>query len=150
MKIKNLLFNLIAGGTLALSITSCNYTGAGISHPNVMYELGRNDMEISEQKSAEATSVKIIGIDFQRLFKKESASVSNLGYVGMDQSSPIPIVGSYIAPTTVQNYALYNLISGEAGYDFVLYPRFEENTKGIPFIFTTTKSKVTAKLGKLK
>ncbi|MCI5055786.1 MAG: hypothetical protein MRY83_06735 [Flavobacteriales bacterium] len=150
MKIKNLLFNIVAGSTLALSISSCNYTGMGISHPNVMYELGRNDMEVSDQKSAEASQTKIIGIDFARLFKAESASISSLGYVGIDQTSSIPIVGSYITPTTVQNYALYNLISGEQGYDFVLYPRFEENTKGIPFIFTTTKSKVTAKLGKLK
>ena len=30
------------------------------------------------------------------------------------------------------------------------YPRIEENTTGIPFFITTTKVKVTARLGKIK
>ncbi len=146
MKKLSVLFCIVA---IAASFTACRTAGNAVASQNILYEFGRNDMDVSDQKSAEASSTKIIGIDFARLFNKESGNFNSEGYAGVVKGQ-IPIVGVIINPTTVQNYALYNLLKAEPTYDFVLYPRFEQETKGIPFLFTTTKAKVTAKLGKIK
>jgi hypothetical protein len=134
---------------LAASFTGCRTAGNAIASQNILYEFGRNDMDVSDQKTAEASSTKILGIDFARLFNKESGNFNPEGYAGVVKGQ-IPVVGVVINPTRVQNYALFNLLKGEPTYDFVLYPRFQQETKGIPFLFTTTKSKVTARLGKIK
>ena len=47
-------------------------------------------------------------------------------------------------------YAFHNLLEAFPDYDFILYPKIEENTMGIPFLITKTKVKVTARLGKIK
>jgi hypothetical protein len=143
------LFFLFCMAVIAASFTRCRTAGNAVASQNILYEFGRNDMDVSDQKTAEATSTKILGIDFARLFNKESGNFNSEGYVGVVKGQ-IPVVGIIINPTRVQNYALYNLFKSEPSYDFVLYPRFEQETKGIPFIFTTTKAKVTAKLGKIK
>lgn len=134
---------------LAALYTGCRTAGNAIASQNILYEFGRNDMEVSDQKSAEASATKIFGIDFARLFNKESGNFNSQGYAGV-VAGQIPVIGVIMNPTKVQNYALFNLLKGEPTYDFVLYPRFEQETKGIPFLFTTTKSKVTARLGKIK
>lgn len=134
---------------IAASFVGCRTAGNAIASQNILYEFGRNDMDVSDQKKAEASSTKILGIDFARLFNKETGNFNPEGYSGVVKGQ-IPVVGVIINPTTVQNYALFNLLKSEPTYDFVLYPRFEQETKGIPFIFTTTKSKVTARLGKIK
>lgn len=146
MKKLSVLFCIVA---IAAAFTGCRTAGKAAASQNILYEFGRNDMEVSDQKSAEASSSKILGIDFARLFNKESGNFNSEGYVGVVKGQ-IPVVGIIINPTKVQNYALFNLLKSEPTYDFVLYPRFEQETKGIPFIFTTTKAKVTSKLGKIK
>ncbi len=142
--------NFFLAGAVVTLLHSCSSSNMGIARPVVYYEFGRNDMEVSEQKTATAEQTKILGIDFARLFNKETANFNSAGYAGAADGLTIPVVGALMDPTTVQNYALYNLISKEPGYDFVVYPRFEQQSSGIPFIFVTTKSKVTARLGKLK
>lgn len=99
--------------------------------------------------TASAESTRIVGIDWSRLFNSKSGNFNKSGYAGVSDGS-IPIVGSYVDPTKVQNYALYELLEKDKTYDFVLYPRFEEDFSGIPFIFNTTKTRVTARLGRLK
>ncbi len=142
------LLNLFFVGSVALLLHSCSASTRGISKQNIWYELGRNDMDVSEQKTATAEQTKILCIDFDRLFNKESGNFNASGYAGVDGA--IPIVGSFINPTTVQNYALYNLLSQEPSWDFVVYPRFEQTSSGIPFFFMKTTAKVTARLGKIK
>lgn len=139
-------FFMLAGVVTLLS--SCSTANLGVSKANVYYEFGRNDMDVSAQKTAEAKQIKVFGIDFLRLFKKESGNFNADGYAG--EFSSIPLVGSYINPTKVQNYALFNLLQQEPGFDFVLYPRFEQKSTGIPLLFVVTKTKVTARLGKIK
>lgn len=147
MKMK--LKNLFLVGLAAFSLTACSYNSSGIHRNNVQYELGRNDMEFSERKSASASQTKIIGIDFGRLFKAESSVFNSAGYTVAEGG--IPIVGSFVNPTQVQNYALYNLLSKEGdGYDFILYPKFTEKSSGIPFIFVKTTATVEARMGKIK
>lgn len=52
------------------------------------------------------------------------------------------------------NYALFNLMNDNPGYDVILYPQFEtiveKPVMGCGFLKKTTTVKVTARLGKLK
>ena len=116
--------------------------------PNARLELKKDDFTFSAQVTGEATSTKILGIDFARLFKKDVGSTQ-----GGDVSAGIPIIGpilqKFIGDKTV-SYAMYEMMQKNQGYDVVLYPSIEMQKTGIPIFYTTTKAKVTARLGKLK
>jgi hypothetical protein len=98
----------------------------------------KDDFSLSKQLSAEATTVRVLGIDWARLFSKKTATV--------------PVVGG-IAGTT-KNYALYNLMNNYTGYDVVFYPQYEKIVRkpvlGLGFITKITTVKVTARLGTIK
>ena len=116
-----------------------------MKEPSSKIELERDDFTLSDQKSAEATSVRIIGIDFARLFSQK---------VGNPLPVPsIPIIGSAIYdPTT--SYAMYNVMDANPGHDFIFYPQYETKVTcpilGICFINSITNVKVTTRLGKFK
>lgn len=127
----------------AVFLSSCSSSLRTIREPNNYVEFQKDDFTYSAQVSAEATSTKIVGIDFARLFSKELAF----------RNTPlmIPVVGNYVSDFTA-NYALYKLLQENQGYDAVFYPQYETKVQK-PFglgIYTITTSKVTARLGKLK
>ena len=128
-----------------LILTSCSITSKTMKEPSSKIELERDDFTLSDQKSAEATSVRIIGIDFARLFSQK---------VGNPLPVPsIPIIGSAIYdPTT--SYAMYNVMDANPGHDFIFYPQYETKVTcpilGICFINSITNVKVTTRLGKFK
>jgi hypothetical protein len=120
--------------------------------PNVRVDLNKSDFVLSDQLSAEAKTTKIFGIDFNRLFTKEIGSVSRDGsFAFAINYAAIPVIGSYYYDLTA-NYALYELMSKNPGYDVVFYPQYETKIVkpiGINLI-TITTVKTTARLGKLK
>ena len=63
---KNFLFFFIA----CLILTSCSMTSKTMKEPFSKIELERDDFTLSGQKTAKATSVRIVGIDFARLFNQ--------------------------------------------------------------------------------
>jgi hypothetical protein len=138
-----------------LFVSSCTLKKNMIREPNVFVELEKDDFELSEQVSAEAVEKTILFVDWQRLTNKE------VGVVDGSQSPlpnpvdlvSVPVIGSYIA-SPAKNYALYNLLQANPGYDVVFYPQFEivqeKPIIGIGFFKTVTTVKVTARLGKLK
>ena len=72
-----------------------------MKEPFSKIELERDDFILSGQKNAKATSVRIIGIDFARLFNQR---------VGNPLPVPsIPIIGSAIYDPT-SSYAMYNVM----------------------------------------
>tara|TARA_X000001036_G_scaffold246529_1_gene229826 strand:- start:85 stop:378 length:294 start_codon:yes stop_codon:yes gene_type:complete len=96
---------------------------------------------------AKATSVRILGIDFARLFLQKTAAG------GGTIATSIPIVGQYLSdPTT--SYAMYNLLEQNDGADFVFYPQTEKKMTcpiiGICLINQVTTVKVKARLGTFK
>jgi hypothetical protein len=119
--------------------------------PNVRVNLVADDFAVSDQVSGTASSTKILSIDWQRLFNNESADV-NAGGANISLAS-IPVVGSTISDRTV-NYALYNLMYQNPGYDVVIYPQYSTKVSrpflGLGFIYSKTTVKATARLGKLK
>lgn len=88
--------------------------------------------------------VAIFGIDFSRLFVKKTGTIIEQGFIGLP-----PIIGN-ILQGRANSYAIYDMYTKNPGYDVVFYPTYEVETSGIPILFTTTKAKVTARLGKLK
>lgn len=148
MKIKSLLFFAAA----ALLLSSCTVTNKTMREPNVRLELEMADFVLSEQVSATATSTRIIGIDWQRLFKQEVGTIQGGSSLLINLAS-IPVMGNVIIDPTA-NYALYELMMANPNYDVVIYPQFETITEkpllGIGFLTTKTTVKATARLGRLK
>lgn len=142
---------LVFLGIISALLPSCNVTNKTMREPNARVEFNKNDFVLSEQVSAQASSIKILGIDWQRLFSAKTGTI--------ESSAPtisianIPVVGSFVNDIT-QNYALYELMNNNPGYDVVFYPQFESSIKrpvlGIGLIYKNTTVKATARLGKLK
>jgi hypothetical protein len=139
------------GVLLMLFISSCTSYNKTMREPNVRVELNKNDFSLSEQVKAEATSTRIVGIDFKRIFTQKTGTISS-GSNSISLST-IPVIGTFVVDPT-SNYALYELMHNNPGYDVVFYPQFETKIVkpilGIGFIVTNTKVVVQARLGKLK
>ena len=134
------------------AFSSCTTLNQSMREPNTKVNLNKSDFSLSEQVTAEATCTKILGIDFERLFTKKTGKVDNGARISLISLASIPVIGSFISDKTA-NYALYNLMNENPGYDVVFYPQYETKVLkpilGIGFITTITTVKTTARLGKL-
>jgi hypothetical protein len=131
---------------LLFFVSSCTSIHKTTKQPFSSVELRYSDFDLSEQQSAEATSVTILGIDFKRLFLRKTGGSPSL--VGS-----IPILGQYLSdPTT--SYAMYKLLENNNDADFVFYPQVEKKTTcpilGLCVINKITNVEVKAKLGTFK
>jgi hypothetical protein len=130
-----------------------------MKEPNARVELTKNDFELSKQVNATASTTKILGIDWNRLRKKNSGAVqSQANGAVIPLPLPIditnlPIIGNILFDKTA-GYALYELMKSNEGYDVIFYPQYEITISkpilGIGLFKTVTTAKVTARLGKLK
>lgn len=148
MRLKNVFFVAV----LAAFFASCSVTHQGMREPNARVEFQKGDFEFSQQVTGKATTTKILGIDFERLFDKKRADIKKDGIAEMVDLASIPVVGNY-TQNTVYNYALYDLISNNTGYDVVFYPSYVETVSkpiGIGFLYKITTVEVKAKLAKIK
>jgi hypothetical protein len=147
---KKVIIKMVMFVAVIVTFSSCTTLNHSMREPNTRLNLNKSDFSLSEQVTAEATCTKIIGIDFKRLFTKETGTVES-GALSVSLAS-IPVIGTYVADRTA-NYALYNLMTANPGYDVVFYPQYETKVikpiLGIGFITTITKVKTTARLGKL-
>lgn len=119
--------------------------------PNVRVNMEMDDFILSDQVSAEASSTQIVGIDWSRLFNQETGTVEK-GVPLMINFASVPVVGTAVVDLT-SNYALYQLMQDNPGYDVVYYPQFETRIVrplGFGIIIKKSTVKVTARLGKLK
>ena len=139
---------------VAMLLSSCATTHRTMREPNILLNLKKDDFTLSEQKVAQAKSVKIIGIDFRRIFRDKTGSLTN-GVLNIDATliPNIPIVGN-LAVDKTSNYALYQLMQQNPGYDVVFYPQYETRVMrpilGIGILCKITTAKVTARLATLK
>ena len=131
---KSLFILLLA--VLAFGATSCSSSIKSMKEPLSYIELNSHDYTLSDIKTGEATGVRVLGIDWERLFNVKAGFVT------------APIIG--IPVSNSQMYAVYDLLEKNPGYDFVMYPQVLDHTTGFPGIYTKTEIKVTARLGKLK
>lgn len=153
---------------LILVFTSCSVSKLSMKQPNNHIEFYKNDFEYSPQVTGSATSVKILGVDWKRLFNNQSGVVDGESYnqqksanvqlagepIVTDMatvfiSAFIPVLGDYINNND-NHLALHDLMKKHPGYDIVIYPQFEIKKKYFPLIYSKTEIKVKARLGKIK
>ena len=162
---KHKILHLLLGVAFLGVFTGCSITSRTMKTPNYHIEFYKTDFDYSPQVSAEATSVKILMIDWKRLFGWETGDLSsdrfqssqNIAISGNVVANPvigavsavIPVLGDY-GKGKVSNYALYNLMQENPGYDVVIYPQYEAKKFVVPFFFSKTKVEVKARLGKIK
>jgi len=147
-------------------LCSCSISNLAMKQPNNHIEFYKSDFEYSPQVTGEATSVKILMVDWARLFNWKSGDVSgedfsseslNVNLASQVTINPvigvisaaIPVLGEF-AKGKVNNFALYDMMKKNPGYDVVLYPQYETKKFVIPLIFSKTTVKATARLGKIK
>ncbi|MBA3681284.1 MAG: hypothetical protein H0W73_08995 [Bacteroidetes bacterium] len=134
-------------------LTSCTNINKSMREPNTRLNLEKKDFTLSDQVTGEATSTKIIGIDFKRLFLKETGTHvnDNASSVLPFSLASIPVLGGIIVDATA-GYALHDMMQKNPGFDVVFYPQYETTVKrpiGLGFIYKVTTVKATARLGKL-
>ena len=136
---------LLICGIAMMFMASCNTYTHSMKTPNAYVEYHAEDFDLSAPVTGEATVVRVLGIDWQRLFGTEEIGVTpSIGTV-------VPYIGLTIPSGA--NYALYNLMQKNPGYDVVIYPQVE-SYRHAPILgtdlYSKTTYKVTARLGKLK
>ncbi|HOP04479.1 MAG TPA: hypothetical protein PL017_03265 [Tenuifilaceae bacterium] len=162
-QVKFFTFFLLAG--TALFMSSCTVSNRSMKTPNHHIEFYKGDFEYSPQVSAEANSVRVFGIDWQRLFSWESGTIETEASSQASQiaiggnavsdngfgtvTAVIPVVGDF-AKGRVSSYALHKLMEENPGYDIVIYPQYEKKTFIFPIFYSKRTVKVTARLGKIK
>ena len=134
-----------------LLITSCTSTNKMMREPNMRVNLEMDDFILSDQVTAEASSTKIVGIDWGRLFSVKTGNIDKGSSININFAT-IPVIGSVMAGQTA-NFALYELMEANPGYDVVYYPQYETvitKPLGVGVIFNKQTVTVKARLGKLK
>ena len=130
-----------------LFMSSCHTYRHSMKEPNTYVEYHAEDFILSEQVTGEATVVRVLGIDWKHLFgtKEIAGTEPTMG-------TTVPVLGQTLLPIGV-NYALYNMMQKNPGYDVVIYPQVE-SYRYAPVIgtdiYSKTTYKVSARLGKLK
>jgi hypothetical protein len=137
---------------ILFAFASCTTLNQNMREPNTKVLLNKSDFELAEQVTAEAKSITFISIDWKRLFLQETGTIDKDGSNQINAAS-IPVIGNIISDRTA-NYALYNLMNENPGYDVVFYPQYKTKTirpiLGLGFLLKTTTVETTARLGKLK
>jgi hypothetical protein len=135
------------------TISSCTTINRTMREPNTRVDMVVNDFDLSPQIAAEASCTRIFGIDFERLFTKKTGRSD--GAASLFTAANVPVIGNllqgYVLDQTT-NYAMYNLMKANPGYDVIFFPQVEKKVIRplvVPII-TITNVDVTARLGKLK
>jgi hypothetical protein len=139
-----------------------------MKQPNNHIEFRKGDFDYSPQVTGEATSVKILMIDWARLFNVKTGDVTGENAVEQTELTTINMIGQFaeenfvgafnaIIPVIgefgkekVNQYALYEMMKKNPCYDVVLYPQYETKKFVIPLFYSKTTVKATARLGKIK
>ncbi len=136
---------------VAVVFSSCSSLSHEMKQANTLVRFEKGDFELSDQVEGEATSTRILMIDFDRLFSSKKGHARGGESSGFSLAS-IPVIGDKLTDPT-SNYALYEMMSNNEGYDVVFYPQYETNVKkpiGLGFLYKITTVKAKARLGKLK
>ena len=127
-----------------------------VSHSIVTPEINLSDLDISDEVWGQAKSVKILGFDFNRMFKRKIETAT----IGMGTTG-IPIITSKFDPETstqslgltivnTENLALQDLLNKNKEYDVLIAPKFSKTIEGFWPIYWTETVMVKAHIGKIK
>jgi hypothetical protein len=119
--------------------SSCSTTFRTMREPNVRFELTGHDYELSDDAvTGEASVLYVFGIDWKRIFSHTDRAEFDA-----------PIVGLENIVKGAEQYAIYDLMEKNPGYDFVMYPQVTKTYKRFPLIYSRVNVTVKARMGKL-
>ena len=148
---KNVIIKMVMFVAVITAFSSCTTLNKTMREPNTRVNLNKSDFSLSDQVTAEAKTVKVLGMEWARIFTKKTGAVEGGGSSSISLAS-IPVIGNFVSDKTA-NYSLYELMNGNPGYDVVFYPQYETKVfkpvLGIGFLTKITTVKTTARLGKL-
>lgn len=124
---------------LLLMASSCTTLNKTMRESNTLVEFKKEDFVLTEQVTGTAKQIKVLGIDWGRIFKKEKGKTVST-----------PLIGGRTVPGKMESYALHDMLYSNMGYDVVFYPSYEITRLNILFLFTKTEVTVRARLGKLR
>ena len=127
-----------------------------VSHSIVTPEINLSDLDISDEVWGQAKSVKILGLDYNRMFKRKIETAT----IGMGTTG-IPIITSKFNPKTsgqsagltiidTENLALQDLLNKNKEYDILIAPKFSKTIEGFWPLYWTETVMVKARIGKIK
>lgn len=139
MKKISIILSVLA---MTLLMGSCMSTQMTLSGSVPEIQLKPEHLEVTQPMDATAVTVRVFGIDWERLFTSRSAAIRASVY------TPMPMIDK------TDMYAIYSLLKQNEGYDMVLYPQFTTVVRkpflGLGAIYKVTEVKVTARMAKLK
>ena len=137
--------------TILLFVSSCTMVNHSVSTPIIYL----SDLNVSDEVWGQAKSTKVLGIDFQRLLKRNIESAN----VGLSTTS-IPINVENIGAPAIQtigisiidteSLALNDLLNKNKEYDVLISPKFSKTTEGFWPIYWTETVMVKARIGTIK
>jgi len=127
-----------------------------VSHSIVTPEINLSDLDISDEVWGQAKSVKILGFDFNRMFKRKIETAT----IGMGTTG-IPIITSKFDPKTstqsagltiidTENLALQDLLNKNKEYDLLIAPKFSKTIEGFWTYYWNETVMDKALIGKIK
>ena len=147
MKLKN-IYPIILLVIVALATSSCSVSKQTFKAPNYQIEFYKTDFEYSTLVSAEATTVRVLGINWKKMFNRENGK-RNEDPIVSGLSPIVPVLGD-AGYGKVSSYALYTLMTEHPGYDVVVQPQYKTKRFIIPLIYAKRSVEVSARLGKIK
>ncbi len=144
-KTKSLLILLVIIG---LASSSCSVSKQTFKAPNYQIEFYKSDFEYSTMLSAESTTIRVLGINWKKMFNREKGE-RNPDPIVSGLSPILPVLGD-TGYGKVSSYALYTLMMENPGYDVVVQPKYKTKRFIIPLIYAKKSVEVSARLGKIK
>ena len=128
---------LIILGLTTLLMASCS-SMMKMAEPEAYIRYDKEEFDYSEQVTGEATSVKILMVDWSRLFNTEKGAVSGSS----------PSIFGLLPSSKIEGHALYDLFSKNSGYDFIVYPQYEvlKTAPGMGLFYSKTTAITRARL----
>jgi hypothetical protein len=163
MKSKTLILTTMI---ILVAFNSCKIQSRSMKTPNYHIEFYKGDFEYSGQVIAEATTVRVMGVDWRRLMKWHAGSIESDRFNIQDQSlningtiigesvyaavsAIIPVIGN-VGKGRTSNYALFKLMQENPGYDVVIYPQYYNKSFIIPLFYSKRNVQVTARLARIR
>jgi len=142
---KGILMNykILFALTICFMLSNCTNVTHSISTPTIYLK----DLDITDEVWGQAKSVKILGIDYNRILKRKVEGATIGGSANsMNVITQTPSLSLY----NTESLALHNLLKKNTEYDVIISPKFSKTIDGFWPIYWTETVMVKARIGKIK
>ena len=136
-------YKILFALTICFILSNCTNVTHSISTPTIYLK----DLDITDEVWGQAKSVKILGVDYNRILKRkvEGATIGESAN-SMNVITQTPSLSLY----NTESLALQNLLKKNSEYDVIISPKFSKTIDGYWPIYWTETVMVKARIGKIK